>query len=590
MVEDLGYGGSQLGIYAGGLAASFCGAQFCSSIMWGILSDKYGRKPTIFIGTLGAVVGMITFGCATTYSQAIIGRIISGFLSGNLGVLKSFLTEITDDTNRAAGFSYMSVAWALGCIIAPLAGGLLCNPADKFPKYFDHSGIFGIYPYFLPCFICVLFNLTSALTCLAFMQETRRPNQIMIAAAQVTESPGIEMKSASATVKLPVVKDSDTPNSGNLLTRALGKAKSGLQSQRKHEYNVLPPERSMADLESGVDENGAEDTSGSEDDWKATVSPLSDSSDVTGGASTTSDIKDIEKMLSAVGDEEHGFGDIGVTSQYSSKSDFEIDGLMDDDEGDDESVDEDDEMCECCCLTATSSSNGRNKGDRGVGGKRSKGMPYKSLKDSSSHGFTIETLDDDFEDTDDVTTVESSQASSSDTQEYNERGVKGMNGGVGMGGRKGSKAERAKEREERNRKNVLKMRSVVLVTCNYGMLAMAFILWDETIPLFLKLDQAKGGFGLDSSSIGLLLSSSGGVMLVFTFIVLPRVAKRSKKLLFRIGMYGALPVCFAIPILATLKWEYQSAFQTKEGSTMLWMLLVSCCVLKNVCACIAFTA
>ena len=133
------------------------------------------QTKAIFIGTLGAVGGMIIFGCASTYIQALLGRIISGFLSENFGVLKSFLTEITDDPNRAAGFSYMSVAWALGTIVAPLAGGLLCNPADKYPKYFNESGIFGTYPHFLPCLICVVFNIISALVCLVFMMETRIP-------------------------------------------------------------------------------------------------------------------------------------------------------------------------------------------------------------------------------------------------------------------------------------------------------------------------------------------------------------------------------------------------------------------------------
>jgi MFS family permease len=91
MIEDMGHGGSELGYYAGGLAASFCGAQFCSSVAWGIISDKYGRKPAVIIGTLGAAIGMLIFGFAKEYWQAVLGRLIAGFLSGNLGVLKSFL-------------------------------------------------------------------------------------------------------------------------------------------------------------------------------------------------------------------------------------------------------------------------------------------------------------------------------------------------------------------------------------------------------------------------------------------------------------------------------------------------------------------
>eukprot|EP00601_Ochromonadales_sp_CCMP2298_P027633 CAMPEP_0173293974 /NCGR_PEP_ID=MMETSP1143-20121109/13615_1 /TAXON_ID=483371 /ORGANISM="non described non described, Strain CCMP2298" /LENGTH=234 /DNA_ID=CAMNT_0014233599 /DNA_START=93 /DNA_END=797 /DNA_ORIENTATION=+ len=121
-VEDYGYTGEALGYHAGALAASFCAAQFITSVPWGMVSDRFGRKPAVVAGTLGAAVGMLVFGMAKTYPMAIFGRMLSGFLSGNLGVVKSFLTEITDDTNRGAGFSYMSLAWAVGTIIAPLAG------------------------------------------------------------------------------------------------------------------------------------------------------------------------------------------------------------------------------------------------------------------------------------------------------------------------------------------------------------------------------------------------------------------------------------------------------------------------------------
>jgi hypothetical protein len=45
---------------------------------------------------------------------AMFGRVLSGLLSGNLGVLKSFLGEITDESNRGAAFSYLSLSWAIG--------------------------------------------------------------------------------------------------------------------------------------------------------------------------------------------------------------------------------------------------------------------------------------------------------------------------------------------------------------------------------------------------------------------------------------------------------------------------------------------
>eukprot|EP01034_Spumella_vulgaris_P025841 gene25841-32338_t len=173
MVEDFGHSGASLGYYAGGLAGAFCAAQFCSSILWGWFSDKYGRKPAVFLGTLGTALGMIVFGTSRTYTQAVIGRVISGFLCGNLGVVKSFLTEVTDDTNRGKAFSLFSLGWAIGTVIAPIAGGFLCKPADKYPAYFSQSGLFGYYPYLLPCLLCFCFNMAAALICLFAMVETR---------------------------------------------------------------------------------------------------------------------------------------------------------------------------------------------------------------------------------------------------------------------------------------------------------------------------------------------------------------------------------------------------------------------------------
>jgi len=40
--------------------------------MWGVLSDKYGRKPIIIIGTLGAAVGSIVFGSSKLFVSIFI--------------------------------------------------------------------------------------------------------------------------------------------------------------------------------------------------------------------------------------------------------------------------------------------------------------------------------------------------------------------------------------------------------------------------------------------------------------------------------------------------------------------------------------
>lgn len=111
MVESFGYTGGSLGIHAGILASSFCAAQFFSSMWWGKLSDRIGLKPCLLAGMLGSALAFYIFGLATSFSVAVGARAMAGLLSGNAGLLKSFVGRITDDSNRAQGLSSLSLSW-----------------------------------------------------------------------------------------------------------------------------------------------------------------------------------------------------------------------------------------------------------------------------------------------------------------------------------------------------------------------------------------------------------------------------------------------------------------------------------------------
>ncbi|KAF8878528.1 major facilitator superfamily domain-containing protein [Infundibulicybe gibba] len=75
--------------------------------------------------------------------------VLCGLLNGNIGVMKSAMGELTDRTNRARAFSFMSVIWATGSTLGPLMGGSLSRPHERFPAVF--TGQFWIdYPYFYP--------------------------------------------------------------------------------------------------------------------------------------------------------------------------------------------------------------------------------------------------------------------------------------------------------------------------------------------------------------------------------------------------------------------------------------------------------
>ena len=63
-------------------------------MLWGQMSDRKGRKNVILLGLAGATLSCIGFGFSTTFTQALIFRSLGGALNGNVGVMRTMVSEI----------------------------------------------------------------------------------------------------------------------------------------------------------------------------------------------------------------------------------------------------------------------------------------------------------------------------------------------------------------------------------------------------------------------------------------------------------------------------------------------------------------
>jgi MFS family permease len=68
--------------------------QLCTAMLWGQISDRRGRKNVILLGLAGAALSCIGFGFSTTFTQALIFRSLGGALNGNVGVMRTMVSEI----------------------------------------------------------------------------------------------------------------------------------------------------------------------------------------------------------------------------------------------------------------------------------------------------------------------------------------------------------------------------------------------------------------------------------------------------------------------------------------------------------------
>ncbi|XP_024031134.1 protein ZINC INDUCED FACILITATOR-LIKE 1 [Morus notabilis] len=160
-----------IGFYAGFVGSAFMFGRFLTSILWGMIADRYGRKPVIMFGTLAVVIFNTLFGLSTNFWMAVSMRFLLGSLCGILGPIKAYASEICREEYQAFGMSLISTSWGLGLVIGPALGGFLAQPAEKFPKIFSKESLFGRFPYLLPCLSISVFALAVAfMSC--WMPET----------------------------------------------------------------------------------------------------------------------------------------------------------------------------------------------------------------------------------------------------------------------------------------------------------------------------------------------------------------------------------------------------------------------------------
>ena len=79
---------------AGYLGSAFYIGNFAGSMTWGWLSDILGRRPVMLLGVCGTIFSELLFGFSQNFGWAIAGRFLWGLLNGNLGVVKTYVSEV----------------------------------------------------------------------------------------------------------------------------------------------------------------------------------------------------------------------------------------------------------------------------------------------------------------------------------------------------------------------------------------------------------------------------------------------------------------------------------------------------------------
>ncbi|KAG1866196.1 MFS general substrate transporter [Suillus subluteus] len=165
------------GYYAGLIESLYYAVEAVTILQWGRVSDRIGRKPVILVGLFGITLSIVSFGFSNKFWMIILSRCAQGALNGNIGVVKSAMTEITDASNMTRAFAWLPLAWSTGYTLGFLIGGVLSDPATKWPNSVGRYPLFHRYPYFLPCIVSASVSISSWIITLLFFKESASKNR-----------------------------------------------------------------------------------------------------------------------------------------------------------------------------------------------------------------------------------------------------------------------------------------------------------------------------------------------------------------------------------------------------------------------------
>lgn len=145
-------------------------------IVWGKLSDKYGRKPLIVIGLIGFVVMNLLTGLATSLTMLYIARIVGGiFTSSVIPVSNAYLSDITSEKRRTKIMAWSGVAISSGLIFGPVLGGFLSQTNLHFKFSF---GVFHLDRFSVPFILAALLGFVVVLIIVKWLKNTEIKSRI----------------------------------------------------------------------------------------------------------------------------------------------------------------------------------------------------------------------------------------------------------------------------------------------------------------------------------------------------------------------------------------------------------------------------
>ncbi|KAK8823142.1 hypothetical protein WA538_002291 [Blastocystis sp. DL] len=161
-----------VGYYYGYIISVYSFGGMFGALFWGWFADAFGRKTSIITCLTFQMFLAFFFGLAPNYVLALCIRGLWGFTNGNLGVLKTYVSEVCSEDKQSLGFSVIVTMGGISNVVGPSLGGFLGDPETYFPGLVKEFAWIRRYPLFLPCITGSILSIVILLMVIAFLPES----------------------------------------------------------------------------------------------------------------------------------------------------------------------------------------------------------------------------------------------------------------------------------------------------------------------------------------------------------------------------------------------------------------------------------
>eukprot|EP01118_Nematostelium_gracile_P013649 TRINITY_DN5185_c0_g1_i3.p1 TRINITY_DN5185_c0_g1~~TRINITY_DN5185_c0_g1_i3.p1 ORF type:complete len:383 (-),score=63.92 TRINITY_DN5185_c0_g1_i3:220-1368(-) len=115
------------GLWTGLIASSYSIGQLIGSVVFGKLSDMFGRKKILLVGLIGTSISYVMLSFSYSLWYAVLSRFIGGLFAVVLPLSMAFTTDITSENERIKFIGIIGASMGGAIIVGTVSGGGLAT-------------------------------------------------------------------------------------------------------------------------------------------------------------------------------------------------------------------------------------------------------------------------------------------------------------------------------------------------------------------------------------------------------------------------------------------------------------------------------